>query len=108
MQIADWNLNKKYFGNLGTVEIEDQMVGVNYLKSLSYVDTTRLGVYGWSYGGFMTTSLNDANTRVYLKLVLPVVQLSIGNIMKLCTLKDIWIHLSKIRRDTRKQICLIM
>ncbi len=45
------------FRKLGTVEIEDQMRGVNYLKSLSYVDTSRLGVYGWSYGGFMTTSL---------------------------------------------------
>ena len=49
---------------LGTKEIEDQLVGVEYLKSLSYVDSNRIGVYGWSYGGFMTTSLmfrtNDA------------------------------------------------
>ena len=48
---------QKTFRNLGKIEIEDQMVGVNYLKSLTYVDTTRFGVYGWSYGGFMTTSL---------------------------------------------------
>jgi len=45
------------FRSLGTKEIEDQMLGVKYLKSLSYVDSTRFGVYGWSYGGFMTTSL---------------------------------------------------
>ena len=43
--------------NLGTLEIEDQMKGVNFLKSLKYVDPNRLAVHGWSYGGFMTTSL---------------------------------------------------
>lgn len=42
---------------LGTVEIEDQMKGVDYLKSLPYVDGNRLAVHGWSFGGFMTTSL---------------------------------------------------
>jgi dipeptidyl-peptidase-4 len=41
---------------LGTIEMDDQLVGVNYLKSLSYVDANRMGVHGWSYGGFMTTS----------------------------------------------------
>ncbi len=45
------------FRHLGTNEIKDQMVGVNYLKSLPYVDSTRLGVDGWSFGGFMTISL---------------------------------------------------
>ncbi len=48
---------QKTFRHLGTVEIEDQIVGANYLKSLSYVDTTRMGVFGWSFGGFMTTGL---------------------------------------------------
>lgn len=41
---------------LGTVEMKDQMLGVDYLKSLAFVDTNRLGIHGWSYGGFMTTS----------------------------------------------------
>ena len=41
----------------GTVEIEDQIVGVEYLKTLSFVDSDRMAVHGWSYGGFMTTSL---------------------------------------------------
>lgn len=45
------------FRRLGTFEVEDQMTGLNYLKSLSYVDPNRFGVYGWSYGGFMATSL---------------------------------------------------
>ena len=44
-------------GKCGTNEIEDQMKGVEYLKSLPYVDGNRLAVHGWSYGGFMTNSL---------------------------------------------------
>lgn len=44
-------------GRLGVNEIEDQMKGVDYLKSLPYVDGNRLAVHGWSFGGFMTTSL---------------------------------------------------
>ncbi len=53
------------FRHLGTKEIEDQITGVNYLKSLPYVDSTRLGVYGWSYGGFMTTSLMTRTPGVF-------------------------------------------
>ncbi len=45
------------FRQLGQVEMKDQMAGVGYLKSLPYVDADRLGVHGWSYGGFMTISL---------------------------------------------------
>ena len=42
---------------LGTVEMKDQLVGVDYLKKLPYVDADRMAVHGWSFGGFMTTSL---------------------------------------------------
>ena len=42
---------------LGTLEMEDQLTGVDYLKSLPYVDANRLAIHGWSFGGFMTTSL---------------------------------------------------
>lgn len=42
---------------LGVVETDDQMTGVEYLKSLAYVDADRIGVHGWSYGGFMTLNL---------------------------------------------------
>ena len=45
------------FRQLGQVEMQDQMKGVDFLKSLPYVDSERLGVHGWSYGGFMTISL---------------------------------------------------
>ena len=44
------------FRRLGTIEMEDQMQGVNYLKSLPFVDANRMGIHGWSFGGFMTTS----------------------------------------------------
>jgi len=45
------------FRNLGETEMKDQLKGVEYLKTLSYVDSSRMGVHGWSFGGFMTTSL---------------------------------------------------
>lgn len=41
----------------GQVEMADQMVGIDWLRSLPYVDADRIGVHGWSYGGFMTISL---------------------------------------------------
>jgi len=43
--------------NLGDNEMDDQLKGVDFLKSKSYVDANRIAVHGWSYGGFMTTSL---------------------------------------------------
>ena len=43
--------------NLGDLEIQDQLTGIDYLKSLNYVDSNRIAINGWSYGGFMTTSL---------------------------------------------------
>jgi len=42
---------------LGTIEMEDQLLGLKYLKNLKYVDSNKVGVHGWSFGGFMTTSL---------------------------------------------------
>jgi len=45
------------FRHLGVEEMKDQVKGVEFLKSLSYVDGERIGVHGWSFGGFMTTNL---------------------------------------------------
>jgi dipeptidyl-peptidase-4 len=42
---------------LGIVETADQMEGAKFLQSLSFVDPERIGVHGWSYGGFMTSNL---------------------------------------------------
>lgn len=53
------------FRNLGTVEMRDQLKGVEYLKTLPYVDSQRMGVHGWSFGGFMTTSLMLKHPEVF-------------------------------------------
>ena len=45
------------FHQLGQIEMQDQMKGVDYLRTLPYIDMNRLGVHGWSFGGFMTISL---------------------------------------------------
>ena len=45
------------FRQLGQIEMQDQMKGVDYLRSLPYIDMDRLGIHGWSFGGFMTISL---------------------------------------------------
>ena len=53
------------FRRLGQVEAEDQMRGVDYLLSLPYVDGDRLGVHGWSYGGYMTITLMTSYPDVF-------------------------------------------
>ena len=53
------------FRNLGQEEMKDQMKGVEFLKTLPYVDMDRLGVHGWSFGGFMTTSLMTTYPDVF-------------------------------------------
>jgi dipeptidyl-peptidase-4 len=45
------------FRQLGVEEMKDQLRGVEFLKSQPYVDADRLGVHGWSFGGFMTSNL---------------------------------------------------
>ena len=45
---------------MGTVEVDDQLVGAKFLAGLPYVDADKLGVMGWSYGGFMTLMLMTA------------------------------------------------
>ncbi|MEN8839246.1 MAG: DPP IV N-terminal domain-containing protein [Flavobacteriales bacterium] len=54
---------------IGEVEIQDQLTGVEFLKSLSFVDAKRLAVHGWSYGGFMTTSLMLRHPGVFTTAV---------------------------------------
>jgi len=49
----------------GAEEIKDQLQGVAYLKNLPYVDAQRIGVNGWSYGGFMATSLMTRHPGVF-------------------------------------------
>ena len=51
--------------NLGVAEMADQMKGVEFLKTLPYVDENRIGVEGWSFGGFMTISLKLTHPDVF-------------------------------------------
>lgn len=71
------------FRQLGKVEMEDQLKGVDYLKSLSFVDTNRIGIHGWSFGGFMTTSLMSKNNKIFKVGVAggPVIDWSLYEIM---------------------------
>jgi len=52
-----YDFEKVIHRHLGDNEMKDQLIGVDYLKSLKYVDADRMAVHGWSFGGFMTTSL---------------------------------------------------
>lgn len=51
------DFEKAIYGQCGQAEMEDQMEGIKMLMDLPYVDKERIGVHGWSYGGFMTISL---------------------------------------------------
>jgi len=53
------------FRQLGQVEMRDQLKGVEYLQSLPYVDRDKIGVHGWSFGGFMTISLMTNYPEVF-------------------------------------------
>ncbi|WP_413672132.1 alpha/beta fold hydrolase [Massilia cellulosiltytica] len=50
------------YGNLGAHEVEDQLTGIDWLAQQSFVDPKRVGVFGWSYGGFMTLRLLAAGS----------------------------------------------
>jgi dipeptidyl-peptidase-4 len=53
------------FRHLGDAEMEDQIKGVDYLKSLPFIDADRIAVHGWSYGGYMTTNLMTTYPDVF-------------------------------------------
>jgi dipeptidyl-peptidase-4 len=68
---------------LGVLETEDQMKGIEYLKSLPYVDAERIGVHGWSYGGFMTLNMMLRHPGIFKAGVAggPVVDWSMYEVM---------------------------
>ncbi|MDD5765391.1 MAG: alpha/beta fold hydrolase [Candidatus Marinimicrobia bacterium] len=45
---------RKIYLSMGKFELQDQLDGIKYLKTLPYVDVKRIGIWGWSYGGYMT------------------------------------------------------
>ena len=54
---------------MGTVEVEDQLAGANYLKSLPFVDGSKIATYGWSYGGYMSLKMLEKTPGVYAAAV---------------------------------------
>ncbi|KAJ3283503.1 hypothetical protein HK104_010348 [Borealophlyctis nickersoniae] len=50
---------------LGGVEVEDQVTAAKWLKELTFVDEKRIAVWGWSYGGYMTSKIIEANSGVF-------------------------------------------
>lgn len=68
---------------LGNVEMQDQLTGVEYLKQQPFVDPDRIGVHGWSFGGFMTTSLMTRRPGIFKVGVAggPVIDWSMYEIM---------------------------
>jgi dipeptidyl-peptidase-4 len=71
------------FRNCGENEMIDQLSGVNWLNSLMWVDSNRLGVHGWSYGGYMTTSMMSRHPGVFKVGVAggPVIDWSLYEVM---------------------------
>jgi dipeptidyl-peptidase 4 len=54
---------------MGTVEVEDQLAGAKYLKSLPFVDGGKIATYGWSYGGYMSLKMLEKTPGVYAAAV---------------------------------------
>lgn len=71
------------FRNCAEKEMEDQLTGVDWLKSQKWVDAERIGIHGWSYGGFMTTSLMTRKPGVFKVGVAggPVIDWSLYEVM---------------------------
>ena len=49
------DFKKQTYKQLGKLEVEDQIAGAKYLAELTYVDPARIGIWGWSYGGYMSS-----------------------------------------------------
>jgi dipeptidyl-peptidase 4 len=56
---------KQIYHAMGSVEVQDQKAGAEYLKSLPFVDPARIAIYGWSYGGYMTLRQLEADPGLY-------------------------------------------
>jgi dipeptidyl-peptidase-4 len=50
---------------MGSVEVEDQLAGATYLKGLPFVDAKKISTFGWSYGGYMSIKMLEANPGAY-------------------------------------------
>lgn len=53
------------YGQLGNLESKDQIEGAKYLKTLPYIDNNRVGIWGWSFGGYMTSLCMNIGADVF-------------------------------------------
>jgi dipeptidyl-peptidase 4 len=59
------DFEKQIYRAMGSVEVQDQKAGAEYLKSLPFVDPNKIAIYGWSYGGYMTLKQLEADPGLY-------------------------------------------
>jgi dipeptidyl-peptidase-4 len=59
------DFEKAIFRAMGSVEVQDQKAGAQFLKTLPYVDPKKIAIYGWSYGGYMTLKQLEADPGFY-------------------------------------------
>jgi dipeptidyl-peptidase-4 len=59
------DFEQSIFRSVGKKQMADLMAGVNFLKTLPYVNAARMGLFGWSFGGFLTTNMMLTNPRVF-------------------------------------------
>lgn len=71
------------FRTLGDAETADQLAGIKHLMKLNYIDKQRMGIYGWSYGGFMSISMMTRNPGLFKVAVAggPVIDWSYYEVM---------------------------
>ena len=50
---------------MGSIEVADQLAGARWLAEQPFVDAKKIAIYGWSYGGYMTLKMLEANPGVY-------------------------------------------
>ena len=59
------DFEKAIYRAMGSVEVADQKAGAAYLKTLPFVDPAKIAIYGWSYGGYMTLKMLEADQGFY-------------------------------------------
>jgi len=64
-QYRGLDFEQKINGNLGDIEMADQIAGVEFMKRQIYINPNRIGIFGWSYGGYLTTSLMTKKPGIF-------------------------------------------
>ncbi len=59
------DFEKPIYHAMGSVEVEDQKAGAEFLKTLPFVDPKKIAIFGWSYGGYMTLKKLEADPGLY-------------------------------------------